>query len=208
MERSKNSRQIPSTRKICADKKFYDILYAYLQCISTREDEESARTFEKKEINFTKLAKIFNLSRQTVSAKFKNLKELGLIREVDDQHYEIITLDNEIALLIPYPVLKLITDTLSENSVSVYVYLFNRYYANKDKPYQFTLEQIKKHIGICTTTRSNDEIITNILFVLQKLGLIKYSLRALKQENDNFDNIKTIYQLDWLTKDLEDIKNC
>lgn len=208
MERSKNSRQIPSTRKICADKKFYDILYAYLQCISTREDEESARTFEKKEINFTKLAKIFNLSRQTVSAKFKNLKELGLIREVDDQHYEIITLDNEIALLIPYPVLKLITDTLSENSVSVYVYLFNRYYANNDNSYQFTLEQIKKHIGICTTTRSNDEIITNILFVLQKLGLIKYSLRALKQENDNFDNIKTIYQLDWLTKDLDDIKNC
>lgn len=208
MERSKNSRQIPSTRKICADKKFYDILYAYLQCISTREDEKSARTFEKKEINFTKLAKIFNLSRQTVSAKFKNLKELGLIREVDDQHYEIITLDNEIALLIPYPVLKLITDTLSENSVSVYVYLFNRYYANNDNSYQFTLEQIKKHIGICTTTRSNDEIITNILFVLQKLGLIKYSLRALKQENDNFDNIKTIYQLDWLTKDLDDIKNC
>lgn len=208
MERSKNSRQMPSTKKICADKKFYDILYAYLQCISTIENEESARTFEKKEINFTKLAEIFNLSRQTVSAKFKNLKELGLIREVDDQHYEIITLDNKIALLIPYPVLKLITDTLSENSVSVYVYLFNRYYANKDKPYQFTLEQIKKHIGICTTTRSNDEIVTNILFVLQKLGLIKYSLKALKQENDNFDNIKTIYQLDWLTKDLEDIKNC
>lgn len=208
MERSKNSRQMPSTKKICADKKFYDILYAYLQCISTMENEESARTFDKKEINFTKLAKIFNLSRQTVSAKFKNLKELGLIREVDDQHYEIITLDNEIALLIPYPVLKLITDTLSENSVSVYVYLFNRYYANKDESYQFTLEQIKKHIGICTTTRSNDEVITNILFVLQKLGLIKYSLKALKQENDNFDNIKTIYQLDWLTKDLEDIKNC
>ena len=45
MERSKNSRQMPSTKKICADKKFYDILYAYLQCISTREDEESARTF-------------------------------------------------------------------------------------------------------------------------------------------------------------------
>lgn len=84
MERSKNSRQMPSTKKICADKKFYDILYAYLQCISTIENEESARTFEKKEINFTKLAEIFNLSRQTVSAKFKNLKELGLIREVDD----------------------------------------------------------------------------------------------------------------------------
>ena len=194
---------MPSTKKICADKKFYDILYAYLQCISVREEGESTRTFEKKEINFTKLAKVFNLSRQTVSTKFKNLKELGLIREVDDQHYEIITLDKDLALLVPYSTLKLITDTLSENSISVYVYLFNRYYANECKSYQFTLEQIKRHIGICTTTRSNDEIVTNILFVLQKIGLIKYSLTAMKQENDSFENIKTIYQLDWLVKELE-----
>jgi hypothetical protein len=28
------------------------------------------------------------------------------------------------------------------------------------------LEQIKNHIGICATTRSNDNIVTNILFVL------------------------------------------
>lgn len=194
---------MPSTKKICADKKFYDILYAYLQCISVRKEGESTRTFEKKEINFTKLAKVFNLSRQTVSIKFKNLKELGLIREVDDQHYEIITLDKDLALLVPYSTLKLITDTLSENSISVYVYLFNRYYANECKSYQFTLEQIKRHIGICTTTRSNDEIVTNILFVLQKIGLIKYSLTAMKQENDSFENIKTIYQLDWLVKELE-----
>ena len=53
-------------------------------------------------------------------------------------------------------------------------------------PFQFTLEQIKNHIGICSTTRSNDDIITNILFVLNKIGLIKYSLTSVKQENDIF----------------------
>ena len=42
------------------------------------------------------------------------------------------------------------------------------------------LEQIKKHIGICSSTRSNDDIITNILFVLEKIGLIKYRLTSLK----------------------------
>lgn len=205
LEIQKNSRQIPKTKDLCANKKYYDVLYAYLQCISEK-NERNMRVFEKKEINFTKLAEIFNLSRQTVSTKFKNLKELGLVKEIDKETYEIITLEKDIASLIPYSTLKLIIDTLNENSISVYVYLFNCYYANDCQPFQFTLEQIKQQIGICTTTRSNDDIITNILFVLGKIGLIKYSLTAVKQENDTFQNIKTIYQLDWLTNNID--KNC
>ena len=76
------------------------------------------------------------------------------------------------------------------------VYLFNLFYANECKSVQFTLEQVKKNIGICTTTRSNDDIVTNILFVLQKLGLREYHLTHLKQDQDTFQNIKTIYELD------------
>ena len=83
---------------------------------------------------------MFNLSRQTISTKFKNLKELGLIREVNSETYEIITLEKNIASLVPYNTLKLITDTLNENSISTYIYLFNCYYANDCKPFQFTLE--------------------------------------------------------------------
>ena len=145
---------------------------------------------------------MFNLSRQTISTRFKNLKELGLIREVDNETYELITLEKDIASLVPHNTLKLITDTLSDNSISTYIYLFNRYYGNECKSFQFTLEQIKNHIGICTSTRSNDEIITNILFILEKIGLIKYSLTTVKQESDTFQNVKTIYQLDWLTNQI------
>ncbi len=119
------------------------------------------------------------MSRQTVSTKFKNLKELGLVNELANGDYELRILEKELAFLVPYDTLKLITDALSENSVSTYVYLLNRYWANEGKPFQFTLEQIKSHIGICTTTRSNDNVITNILFVLEKIGLIKYSLTTI-----------------------------
>lgn len=55
-------------------------------------------------------------------------------------------------------------------------------------------------IGISENSRNNNEIITNILFILQKIGLIKYSMSTVQQE-DNFQNVKTIYQLDWLTND-------
>lgn len=83
---------------------------------------------------------MFNLSRQTISTKFKNLKELGLIREINNETYEIITLEKDIASLVPHSTLKLINDTLSDNSISTYVYLLNCYYANDCKPFQFTLE--------------------------------------------------------------------
>lgn len=160
----------------------------------------------KKDIKFTKLAEVFNLSRQTVSTKFKNLIGLGLVVDSGVDTYDLIKLDNDMAWLVQYDLLKLMVDALSENAISTYVYLGNRYYANKGKPYQFTLEQIKKYIGICTSTRSNDDTITNILFVLQKIGVLQYSLTTVKNDNDTFENIKTIYQLDWITNNIKEIK--
>ena len=197
-----NSRQIPKAKSICANKKYYDILYAYLQCISIRDDSNGERYVSKKDVNFSKLGEMFNMSRQTVSTKFKNLKELGLVEEISKEKIKIIELDANLASLVPYDTLKLITDTLSDNSISTYIFLLNCYYANKCQPFQFTLDQVKAHIGISTNTRSNNDTITNILYVLDKIGLIKYSLTSMSQEADTFQNIKTIYQLDWLTNTL------
>ena len=112
LELKTNSRQVPKTKEICANKKYYDILYSYLQCISEK-DPSGARRFNKKEINFSQLGARFNLSRQTISTKFKNLKELGLIKEIDKDTYEIIVLEKNLASLIPHETLKLLTDTLS-----------------------------------------------------------------------------------------------
>lgn len=197
----KNNRQIPKTKDICANKKYYDVLYSYLQCISFRDEFSNRRLIKKKEINYSKLSKEVGLARQTVSIKFKNLLKLNLIQDYDENYYEIITLEKEIAALVPYDTLKKITDTLSENSISTYVYLLNRYYANDCQPFRFTLDQIKVHIGICTKTPSNNEVITNILYVLQKLGLIKYRLVLIENE-DSFQNIKTIYQIEDLSNQI------
>ena len=89
----------------------------------------------KKDINFSKLGEMFNLSRQTVSTKFKSLKELGLVEEINKDKIKIIKLDADLATLVPYNTLKLITDTLSENTISTYTFLLNWYYANKCQPF-------------------------------------------------------------------------
>ena len=130
-----NSRQIPKIKNICSNKKYYDILYAYLQCISVRDEEDGERYVSKKDINFSKLGEMFNLSRQTVSTKFKSLKELGLVEEINKDKIKIIKLDADLATLVPYNTLKLITDTLSENTISTYTFLLNWYYANKCQPF-------------------------------------------------------------------------
>jgi hypothetical protein len=204
LETQSNSRQIPKVQTICASKKYNDILYAYLQCVSERDSINGNRYFSKKDINFSNLGKMFNLSRQTVSTKFKHLmsEELNLVEKISDEKYLLKELPKDYASLIPYKTLKLITDTLSENSVNTYVYLLNRYYANNCKPFKFTLAQVKSAVGICATTRSNDDIITNILFVLQKIGLIRYSLTGEAQESSTFQNVKTMYQIDFLTNTI------
>ena len=97
------------------------------------------------------------------------------------------------------------TDTLSEHCISTYLYLLTRYIANNEEPFIFTLADIKKHIGVCVTTRSNDEVITNILFVLQKIELIKYHLTTLQQDNVEYKDVKTVYQIDFLTNYIEKI---
>lgn len=201
-----NSRQIPKVKEICANKKYFDILYSYLQRISKYNQKENIRYFAKKDINFSKLGEQFDMSRQTMSNKFKNLQELGLICDLDAENYKLITLEKDIAALIPYDTVKLLTDTLSQNTISTYIYLFNRYFAEGYKSFQFTLDQVKAFIGISTKTRSNNDIITNILYVLEKIGLIRYSLTTLQQDEDSFQNVKTIYQLDWLTLTLK--KEC
>ena len=42
-----NSRQIPKTVKYCTDKRYNDIVYAYLQCISEFDEENKIRYFYK-----------------------------------------------------------------------------------------------------------------------------------------------------------------
>ena len=198
-------RQIPKTKEYCSNKEYYDILYGYLQQQSQWEQKKNnnRRYVDKSLINYSQLGRQLGISRQTASKKFKNLINLGLIIDEPGDKYYLTPLSADIASLIPNPTLKLITDTLNEYSISVYVYLLMRYIANNEEIFQFKLSDVKKHIGICSTTRSNDEIITNILFVLQKIGLIKYRRTALQQENVDYKDVKTIYQLDYLTNYIE-----
>jgi hypothetical protein len=58
-----NSRQIPKTKDYCSNKKYNDMIYAYLQVISEFDESNENRWFYKKDINFSRLAEKFGLTR-------------------------------------------------------------------------------------------------------------------------------------------------
>ena len=176
-----NSRQIPDTDIYTADKKYCDLLYGVLQEMSYLENDN--RYVNKKEINFTSLSKRVNLTRQTTSTKFKNLEKLGLIVFIEEENrYRLDYLDKSLCSLVPLKTLKLMNDSLSHFSISLFVYFLKRYIANGEKEYIVTMSQMKGFIGISTSTTSNNDVINNILLVLKKLGLVDYELRQV--END------------------------
>ena len=196
------SRQVPKIKKIIADKKYHDILYSYLQSQSKWDGEIGhPRYVDKKVINFSKIGKVLGISRQTASKRFQNLVTLGLISEEpnDKGDYILSLLPADVAALIPEKTLNLLVDTLSENSISTYIYLLRRYIANNERPFQFSVDDIKNFIGISTTTRSNNDVIDNILYVLQKIDLIKYRIISV----NNHDDIRLIHELEFLTNYIE-----
>lgn len=196
------SRQVPKIKKIIADKKYHDILYSYLQSQSKWDGEIGhPRYVDKKVINFSKIGKVLGISRQTASKRFQNLVTLGLISEEpnDKGDYILSLLPADVAALIPEKTLNLLVDTLSENSISTYIYLLRRYIANNERPFQFSVDDIKNFIGISTTTRSNNDVVDNILYVLQKIDLIKYRIISVNNDGD----IRLIHELEFLTNYIE-----
>ena len=179
-----NSRQIPSIEKYTADKKYNDLLYGVLQEMSYLEDKN--RYVNKKDINFTSLSGRINLSRQTTSSKFKNLIALGLIEYIEEeQRYKLNYLDKTLCSLVPYDTLRAINNTLSQNAISIFVYLLKRYIANGEKEYIVTMGQMKKFIGIAVSTSSNNCIITDILNILSLIGLVEYAIVMTDKDKSN-----------------------
>ena len=187
-----NSRQVPKQHNLIIEKYYSDVLYSHLQVISQKTNT-NIRYITKKDANFSQLGIALNLSRQTVSKRFNKLIELGLIIPDEEKNIFILTkLNAEAAFLIPQDTLRQMVSTLNENTINTYVYLANRFIANGEKPFDFTIVSVKEFCGLGTKSSSNNYIVTDILHILSLLGLIKYSLIDIVENN----NIKTYYKLE------------
>ena len=138
------------------------------------------------------------MSRKTIAKYFKHLENKGLISyNEEDEYYYLTVLDKTEANLIEYKTLSKLMNVLQKNSISIYIYLFNRYYANGRSPFIATIRQIKDFIGIATTTTSNNIIIDDTIDILKRLGLLDYGLV-------NGEDNKTYLEFKWIKIKLPD----
>ena len=191
---------MPSTASIVREKDYCDLLYAWLQCNSERESVNSSkRRIHKSLVKWVAIERDFTrvdsegkeekvMSRKTIAKYFGHLLEQQLVYEEDDYYY-LTVLDNNQANLIEYTTLAKLMNVLQKNSISIYIYLFNRYYANGCSPFIATLKQIKDFIGIASTTSSNNIIIDDTLDILKRLGLLDYHL-VRKEEKTYLEFLK------------------
>lgn len=196
----KNSRQVPKEKELIINSNYFDTLYCYLQSISYPGDGGDARRYlPKKEINFSKVAAAIGLSRQTVSTKFNNMLQNLEIISLEDEKYYFNILESNAAFLIEENTLRIMVTTLKEKSISLFVYLLNRYLANKEQGYEFYFSQCKSFLGYSVNTRSNDYLISDPLIVFKKLGLIDYSLC---EKEDG----RTVYSILWMKNYISGIQ--
>ena len=92
----KNSRQMPSTTSIVREKDYCDLLYAWLQCNSERENvNTSRRRIEKKKVKWASIERDFTrelsdgtiekaMSRKTIAKYFSYLIDSNLVSDEGD----------------------------------------------------------------------------------------------------------------------------
>ena len=207
MEIKKNSRQIPSTSAIIREKDYCDLLYAWLQCNSERINATSTgRRINKSLVKWVAIEKDFTrtlsdgttekvMSRKTIAKYFKHLEEKRLIQLQSDGYYYLTVLDDDEANLIEYNTLSKLINVFQKNSLNIYIYLFNRYYASGFQPFIATIKQIKDFIGIATTTTSNNIIVDDTIDILKRLGLLDYKIK--------FEENKSYLEFQWVKNSLE-----
>lgn len=203
----KNSRQMPSTTSIVREKDYCDLLYAWLQCNSERENvNTSRRRIEKKKVKWASIERDFTrelsdgtiekaMSRKTIAKYFAYLLDSKLVSDEGDEYYYLTVLDGSEANLIEYNTLLKMMNVFQKNSINIYIYLFNKYYTSSFQPFIATFRQIKEYIGIATTTTSNNAIIDDTIDILKRLGLLDYRLKVLE------DN-KTCFEFLWVKNEL------
>lgn len=121
MEKEANKRRIPTGDGIMNDKKFNDLVYSYLQCISDRRQGEHDRYLFKSRLNKSRAAKNLRMNLRTFYRKFDHLVDKGYIVETEDT-YELPKI-SEYNFYIPYETLQFLVDVSNEDVISVYSYL-------------------------------------------------------------------------------------
>ena len=153
-----------------------DLIYGYLQCKSTFDEETKKRYIAVSTVSQLKknMAAMIGKTMRTVSNKIEKLIETGLLKQENKQgqNVYVLTENSERYQLINYDILFYLLINRSAQSIRVYIYLLNKYLWKKN--YVFTLAELKEALGYAETTKSVDILLDTILKSFYREGLMKW----------------------------------
>lgn len=147
-------------------------LYNYLLSMSYGEEGQTVvykNNLPSQEI----IATILRVSRKTVSNHLKYLKDKGYLIDDKSNKKYILPKVERMYFQIPQETSQFLRDTVKDPVIKTYIYLGQR---NSYKPgqYVFTIKEICEHLGL--NYKNQCSTISNYLVILEKCGLIKYSV--------------------------------
>lgn len=162
----------PADIQTLSNREFDDILYLFLQCISTEKGE--IPEFKK-----TTLVEALNISFTTFSKKFKwiqnNLCADGILKQNFPRF-----------IAIPERTLRclLVYNGSRRNTLKIYIYLLSKFYMNHQYPTTFSLKELVKVIGYSSSAANNRKV-KESLKILEELNLIAPVYKEPKSANGN-----------------------
>ena len=113
-----------------SNKDYCDLIYSWFQCESSLVSGE--RLVPKSKVTYSEMADELGMDRRIVSKYVKKMIGLGLIDVCSNGDYRLCKLESNAATLVPFTTLRQLIHSLHKNSVSIFVYLLNRYLANNE----------------------------------------------------------------------------
>lgn len=168
-----NKRLIPRGKEFMGDKKVCDLTYSKLQVESNWKQGDPHRYIYKNKINLSQWERELGISRQTIKKRIEYLKEAGLIK--DEGEFYMLEYLEEYKIYIPEETLRILTNSMKKDTVKIYAFLGGWYKykkSSKQGNYNFTKEELIDNIGLKKGNTTLEKV-NDILFILNKLGLIK-----------------------------------
>lgn len=119
--KDKDTRRIPTGENIMDDKRYNDLIYAYMQSVSNRVPEKEDRYVWKNNFKKKEVAKILKINFRTFQRKFNHLIDNGYVIETEDT-YELPKI-SKWNFYIPLDTLRYLINSANEDVITVYAYL-------------------------------------------------------------------------------------
>lgn len=180
----KEFRQIVSDMSITSSKEYNDFLYGWLVLHAHMEDQVY---IWKGDFILSNMEKELGMTRKTISKYLSFLVKEGLV--VEDKDKLILTPLGKRGFWIETDKLRRLVEMRMPYAITVYVYLIQNYWGAQQKgrsQVPILLDKIKNYIGIATTTRSNNKVITNLFNEFSAQGLLKCELVYNKDRRTHF----------------------